>query len=62
VAHGVQNPGDWLDKINANAKRDSRINRLLALKGWLVVRFWEHELRGGAVFNKKISRIRKIAT
>jgi len=34
----------WLLKIDRNRAKDSRANRSLSKKGWLVLRFWEHDL------------------
>lgn len=33
----------WLDKINANRRRDERNSIMLREIGWKVVRVWEHE-------------------
>lgn len=40
----------WESKIGANKKRDERVGASLVSKGWLCLRFWEHELKelGGA--------------
>jgi DNA mismatch endonuclease (patch repair protein) len=38
----------WETKIDANRKRDRKVNRMLKRKGWKVVRFWEHALRNPA--------------
>jgi len=35
----------WRDKIESNRKRDSRTHVYLRSKGWIVLRFWEHEIR-----------------
>lgn len=35
----------WMKKINENVKRDKKINKELADKGWKVFRFWEHDTR-----------------
>lgn len=35
----------WLEKINKNVARDSKINEKLTADGWNVLRFWEHEVR-----------------
>jgi DNA mismatch endonuclease (patch repair protein) len=34
----------WIQKIDANRKRDIKINRILKRKGWKVLRVWEHNL------------------
>jgi len=35
----------WLEKINDNRERDERQRARLTKRGWLVIEFWEHELR-----------------
>lgn len=35
----------WEEKLNNNIKRDKKVNRELAELGWVVLRFWEHEIR-----------------
>ena len=35
----------WRQKVANNMLRDSRINKLLKVRGWKIFRFWEHELR-----------------
>ena len=34
----------WLKKIGRNRKRDKYVNRELRKAGWIVLRFWEHEI------------------
>lgn len=34
----------WVTKILTNMKRDKRINARLKKDGWLVLRFWEHDI------------------
>lgn len=34
----------WLPKIEANIRRDKRVNRQLRSLGWTVIRFWEHDV------------------
>jgi DNA mismatch endonuclease (patch repair protein) len=34
----------WLPKIHRNVLRDRRVRRLLARRGWSVIRIWEHSL------------------
>jgi len=34
----------WTEKIENNKKRDEIINQKLLSKGWLVLRFWEHQI------------------
>lgn len=35
----------WRAKIENNRKRDDRNTKYLRSRGWLVMRFWEHQLR-----------------
>jgi len=42
----VQNADFWRHKIQQNIARDRRVDGELATLGWIVVRVWEHELRG----------------
>lgn len=37
------NPDYWGPKLRANQNRDRRVDEMLAVEGWLVVRIWEHE-------------------
>ncbi len=36
----------WFPKIARNIKRDKIVNKELKERKWLVIRIWEHELRG----------------
>ena len=38
------NASFWQQKIAGNVERDARVNRDLNAAGWLVLRFWEHEV------------------
>ncbi len=33
----------WKSKIEANRKRDRRVDAILQQRGWTVLRFWEHD-------------------
>ncbi|MBN1195332.1 MAG: very short patch repair endonuclease [Methanomicrobiaceae archaeon] len=35
----------WMNKIDANVKRDHDVNQKLETDGWKVLRFWEHRVR-----------------
>jgi DNA mismatch endonuclease (patch repair protein) len=35
----------WRAKLESNRRRDLRANAEFVARGWLVVRFWEHELK-----------------
>ncbi len=44
--HGTlpkNNRDRWLEKLEANRARDSRVDRQLTDAGWISLRFWEHE-------------------
>jgi DNA mismatch endonuclease (patch repair protein) len=46
--HATQPKGNgafWLAKLEANKARDRKVNGLLRLKGWRVLRIWEHDLK-----------------
>ena len=34
-----------MKKINGNVERDKRVSTELTDNGWIVLRFWEHEVR-----------------
>lgn len=34
----------WFTKIERNRKRDRKVKRELERQGWIVLRFWEHEI------------------
>lgn len=34
----------WTEKFEANVERDRKVDSLLSENGWIVMRFWEHEL------------------
>jgi len=50
----------WVKKISQNAKRDLQVTIGLKKRGWIVIRFWEHELKGGKDFIQKIGRLKRI--
>jgi DNA mismatch endonuclease, patch repair protein len=35
----------WIPKIERNMQRDKEINRRLRKEGWVIIRFWEHEIK-----------------
>jgi len=39
------NRGYWLPKLEKNKQRDLEINDLLTEQGWLVLRFWESDIK-----------------
>lgn len=44
----------WLPKLKKNIERDAAKNEQLRIKGWQVMRFWEHELSDIDVILRKI--------
>ena len=49
----------WESKINRNRARDRAVSRTLTVKGWKVIRIWEHSLRKPVPANRTVTRIRK---
>jgi len=45
----VSNRPYWEAKIASNIQRDRAQTKALRLRGWRVVRIWEHDLRGSAL-------------
>lgn len=39
------NPSYWLQKVHSNRERDARSNSRLSELGWLVLRFWETDIK-----------------
>ena len=35
----------WIKKIEGNVKRDLRVNEILKKDKWIVLRFWEHDVK-----------------
>jgi len=35
----------WLKKFEINKKRAVKVNKLLKEKGWIILRFWGHEIK-----------------
>jgi DNA mismatch endonuclease (patch repair protein) len=48
----------WSAKIAGNIRRDIRVARHLRLKGWVVLRIWEHSLRSSGG-ERVIKRVKK---
>jgi DNA mismatch endonuclease, patch repair protein len=42
------NLGYWSEKLRRNKKRDKLVTATLRRSGWLVMRFWEHEVANTA--------------
>ena len=43
-----QNSTWWAEKIADNRSRDARRTTELKNRGWMVIRFWEHDVRGNS--------------
>ena len=57
--HGRQpasNQDYWLKKLRRNRQRDANVKKTLRAAGWIVVRFWEHDLQKPA---RSVFRIRQ---
>jgi len=39
----------WIKKIQGNIERDKKVNQRLAEDGWIVIRFWEKEIKKDVV-------------
>lgn len=50
----------WKTKFDENRKRDRKVNRILKMAGWSVIRIWEHELKPGNEM-KIVARIQRAA-
>ena len=49
----------WVDKIDGNSWRDKHVTLVLRKKGWIVIRFWEHDLKGGRSLSRKVALLKK---
>ena len=49
----------WVEKIERNQKRARQVNSDLRCSGWIVLRFWEHEL-AATCNTEKINRMKRI--
>lgn len=47
----------WNKKIERNKIRDKKITKTLKMKGWAVIRIWEHEIKSGKI-NRKLRQIK----
>lgn len=47
----------WNNKIEKNKTRDKKIIKALKMKGWQVIRIWEHEIKAGKL-NRKLRQIK----
>lgn len=55
------NAAFWSDKIATNRARDIQTTDFLTRRGWLVLRFWEHEIRADvdAIAARIIAEVRR---
>lgn len=51
------NVGFWKEKIERNRKRDAFVSKELRREGWIVLRFWEHQIRSNP--DKVVLRIKE---
>ena len=54
------NASYWREKLINNRKRDNKVNKDLRNRGWIVIRFWEHEIKGGRSIDRKIQILKKL--
>ena len=52
----------WVNKIESNIKRDRKVNRELKKQGWVVLRFWDFQIKKNtnwcaSAIRKKLQRI-----
>lgn len=47
----------WINKIEGNIARDKKYNRMLIEQKWIVIRFWEHEIK--KELNKCVDEVKK---
>lgn len=50
----------WNNKIEKNKIRDKKITKALKMRGWQVIRIWEHEIKSGQ-HGRKLNLMKKIA-
>lgn len=48
----------WNNKIEKNKIRDKKITKVLKIKGWHVIRIWEHEIKLGKL-SRKLQLLKK---
>ena len=49
----------WNKKITDNINRDKAVNKFLKKNGWMVLRFWEHQIKNKTAEKYLIKRINK---
>ena len=50
----------WKKKIFRNEQRDKEVTYELKKKGWKVLRFWEHDLKGGKTLLQNLRRLKRL--
>ncbi len=50
----------WHPKLKRNMERDKAKNKRLEVNGWIVLRFWEHELKDADEVASKIENALKL--
>jgi len=46
----------WLPKLRRNQERDKAVKQNLSKAGWIVLRFWEHELLDETKVSRRINK------
>ncbi len=47
----------WHEKISRNKRRDNQVNRTLKKQGFIVIRFWEHDIKKNVrICRKRVER------
>ncbi|MGA2668823.1 MAG: very short patch repair endonuclease [Ignavibacteria bacterium] len=51
----------WIPKLNRNKERAKEVNKLLRNDGWIVLRFWEHQVKNDldVVISKIYKEVKK---
>lgn len=56
----TDNHAYWEQKIFGNVTRDRQVSWDLKQSGWSVIRFWEHDMKGGRAFTSKMNKLKRI--
>lgn len=49
----------WKSKLEANRRRDVKVTNALAESGWIVLRFWEHDLEDEVSRGRRAAEIKQ---
>ena len=41
----IHNKAFWIQKLSENVERDKQVNDMLTEMGWIVLRFWETDIK-----------------